>query len=122
MKPDNINISLNNLKNKELKVKKFEELIMSIDGIDEKKKTLWKEIYENATTDRENASILFTDSLMQIKGNTANHTILGPIIVKYIERMSRANDQILKLAEIIGSEEKPINMDEIYNSIDDGKH
>lgn len=122
MKPDNINISLDNLKNKELKVKKFEELIMSIDGIDEKKKTLWKEIYENATTDRENASILFTDSLMQIKGNTANHTILGPIIVKYIERMSRANDQILKLAEIIGSEEKPINMDEIYNSIDDGKH
>jgi len=122
MKPDNINTSLNNLKNKELKIKKFEELIMSIDGIDEKKKTLWKEIYENATTDRENASILFTDSLMQIKGNTANHTILGPIIVKYIERMSRANDQILKLAEIIGSEEKPINMDEIYNSIDDGKH
>ena len=121
MKAKEINDSLNNLKKKDLKVKKFEELLASIDSIDEKKKTLWKEIYENATTDRENASILFTDSLMQVKGNAANHTILGPIIVKYIERMSKANDQILKLAEIIGNDEKPINMDEIYSSIDEDR-
>lgn len=120
MKTKEISNSLDALKKKDLKVKKFETLLASIDGVDEKKKTLWKEIYENACVDRENASILFTDTLMQIKGNTANHTILGPIIVKYIERMSRANDQILKLAELIGSEEKPLDADSIFNSIDEG--
>lgn len=106
------------LKQKEKKVSQFDDLLSSIEGIDDKKRVLWLEIYRNALTDRESASILFTDSIMQIKGNAANHTILGPVVVKYIERMSRANDQIIKLAEIITKEEnRPIDSNSIFDQI-----
>ena len=79
---------------------------------------LWIEIYENAIEDRENASILFTDTLLQVKGNAANHNILGPVIAKYLERMSRANDQILKLAEIVAREDsKTMDPNAIFDKI-----
>ena len=68
--------------------------------------------------DRENAAILFTDTLIQVKGNAANHNILGPVIAKYLERMSRANDQILKLAELISKEDsKEIDTNSIFDKI-----
>lgn len=109
---------LSDLKSKESKVSQFDELLGSIESLDDKKRILWSEIYRNALTDRESASILFTDTIMQIKGNAANHSILGPIVVKYIERMSRANDQIIKLAEIITKEEsKPLDSDSIFDKI-----
>ena len=57
---------------------------------------------------------------MQLKGNAANHTILGPVVVKYIERMSRANDQLIKLAEIITKEDnRPIDSNSIYDQINE---
>lgn len=109
---------LTDLKSKEKKVAQFDELLESIEGLDNKKRILWSEIYKNALTDRESASILFTDTILQIKGNAANHSILGPIVVKYIERMSRANDQIIKLAEIITNEEnRPVDSDSIFDQI-----
>lgn len=115
---DKINDQMNILRDKERKVERFEDLLASIEGLDSKKKILWTEIYRNALTDRESASILYTDTIMQLKGNTANHTILGPIVVKYIERMSRANDQLIKLAEIITSEDsKPIDTNSIFDQI-----
>lgn len=115
---DTINDQMNILKSKERKVAQFDEMLNSIEGLDDKKKILWSEIYKNAVTDRESASILFTDTIMQLKGNTANHSILGPVVVKYIERMSRANDQLIKLAEIITDEEsKPLDTDSIFNKI-----
>jgi hypothetical protein len=115
---EKINNQFDNLKEKEDKVKKFSSLLETIEGLDDKKRVLWSEIYHNALTDRENASILFTDTIIQIKGNAANHSILGPVIVKYIERMSRANDQIIKLAEMITAEEnKPLDTGSIFDKI-----
>lgn len=115
---DTMNDQLNILKDKERRVSHFNELLESIEGLDDKKRILWSEIYKNAITDRESAAILYTDTIMQLKGNTANHTILGPIVVKYIERMSRANDQLIKLAEIITSEEnKPLDTNSIFERI-----
>ena len=115
---DKINDQMNILKEKEDKVARFEDLLESIDGLDSKKRILWTEIYRNALTDRESASILYTDTIMQLKGNAANHTILGPVVVKYIERMSRANDQLIKLAEIITSEDsKPLDTNSIFDQI-----
>jgi hypothetical protein len=114
----NMNKSLDSLDEKEKKIKQFSDILDSLTSTEDKKKMLWKEIYENAVNDRENAGILFTDALMQVKGNTANHNILGPVVAKYIERMSRANDQILKLAELIAQEEsKEMSMDSIYDKI-----
>lgn len=112
------NKTLDALNEKDKKIRQFSDILDTLTSTEEKKKLLWKEIYENAVNDRENAGILFTDTLMQVKGNAANHNILGPVIVKYIERMSRANDQILKLAELIANEEtKEISMDAIYDKI-----
>lgn len=117
---DVINDQLNILKTKEKKVLQFDQLLESIEGLDDKKKHLWSEIYKNAITDRESAAILYTDTIMQLKGNTANHSILGPIVVKYIERMSRANDQLIKLAEIITEEDsKPIDTNSIFDRINE---
>ena len=108
------------LQEKEKKVAQFEDLLSSIEGLDSKKRILWSEIYKNAVTDRESASILYTDTIMQLKGNTANHTILGPVVVKYIERMSRANDQLIKLAELITDDEnKPIDSNSIFDQINE---
>ena len=113
-----INKSLEKLNEVEKKIQQFSDLLDSLTTSEDKKKMLWKEIYENAINDREHAGILFTDALMQVKGNSANHNILGPVVAKYIERMSRANDQILKLAELIADEEsKEVDMDSIYDKI-----
>ena len=112
------NKSLDALNEKDKKIKQFSDILDTLTSTEDKKKLLWKEIYENAVNDRENAGILFTDTLMQVKGNAANHNILGPVIAKYLERMSRANDQILKLAELVSREEsKEMDPDAIFNSI-----
>ncbi len=109
---------LDKIKEKEKKVRQFADMLSSIGDLDDKKKVLWREIYENAIEDRQNASILFTDTLLQVKGNAANHNILGPVVAKYLERMSRANDQILKLAELVAKEdEKSIDTDSIFDKI-----
>ena len=115
---EKIGDQINSLKHKEIKVSQFSDILESIENLDDKKRVLWLEIYHNALTDRENASILFTDTILQIKGNAANHSILGPVVVKYIERMSRANDQVIKLAEMITNEEnKPLDTGSIFDKI-----
>ena len=112
--------SLESLDEKDRKIQSFKQLLDSIETIDEKKRILWKEIYENSLQDRESASVLFTDVWMQIRGNSANHNLLGPVAAKYIERMSRANDQIIKLAEMITAEEsKSIDSDDVFSMIGD---
>lgn len=110
--------ALDKIRSKESKIEKFGDILSSIKNLDDKKRVLWTEIYHNAVDDRENASILFTDTLMQVKGNAANHNILGPVIAKYLERMSRANDQILKLAEIVAREDsKTMDPNAIFDKI-----
>jgi len=106
------------VKEKEAKISKFSDLLESLEKTEDKKKLLWKEIYENAITDRENARVLLTDLLMQTRGSLANHGSYGTILSKYLERMSKSNDQILKLAELVAKEEnREVNIDDIYSKI-----
>ena len=44
--------------------------------------------------------------LLQITNTTTNHQAYGSIMSKYLERMAKSNDQILKLAELIAKEEE----------------
>jgi hypothetical protein len=106
---------------KKSKIEKFSDLLDSLSNTEDKKKMLWREVYENALYDRENANILLTDLLLQIKGSIPLHTTLGSIMSKYLERMSKSNDQILKLAELIAKEEEEntINAEDIFNKIQD---
>jgi len=88
------------------KTEQFGALLESIENLEEKKKHLWKEIYENAIVDRMNSYMLFTDVYSCMTGDKADHVTLGPMMAKYIERMNKSNDQLLKLADLIAKEEE----------------
>ena len=107
----------------EKKVEQFADLLSTIESAEDKKKMLWKEIYENAVTDRENASMLFTDAYTQMQSGTSEHISLGSTMSKYLERMNKSNDQILKLAELISREAEKaarIDPDDLFSQIDGG--
>ena len=104
------------------KVERFADILDSINSLEDKKKHLWKEIYENALTDRENAAILFTSVHGDIVG-AHNHQMLGQIATKYLERMCKSNEQILRLAELIDKAEQrseQINPDDVFDKISSG--
>ena len=108
----------------EKRVEQFADLLDSIESTEGKKKMLWREIYENAVTDRENAAMLFTDAYTQMQSGTAEHITLGPTMSKYLERMNKSNDQILRLAELIAKAEQrasQIDPDELFSKITEGE-
>ena len=104
----------------EEKIKNFENLLTSLEDLDDKKKALWKEIYTNAVTDRYHAYDMYTDLVVICRGKTSEHSIHASNLAKYMERMSRANDQLIKLAELIADAQKKsesINADDLYKKI-----
>ena len=113
---------MTNKKNKktEEKLEEFSDLLDSLTKTEDKKKLLWKESYQNALDDRENANILLVDLMKVSMNNSTNHLQFGTLMAKYLERMSKSNDQILKLAELIAKEQdvaENISDDEIFNKI-----
>jgi hypothetical protein len=110
----------------ERRIEDFSDLLDSIESSANKKKMLWKEIYQNAVTDRENAHVLFIDAWKQMGKGTAEHVTLGPTMAKYLERMCKSNEQILRLAELIAKADEAsskIDPDDLFNQIngDGGK-
>lgn len=102
-------------------IKNFNDLLESIDSLSDQKKSLWKEIYYNAITDRRAAYVLYNDLLSGVVGQPAQHAIHGPIMAKYIERVSRSNDQIIRLAELVAeaqaAENSSVNPNDIFDKI-----
>ena len=108
-------------KNKIKKVQKFNKLLESLTDIDDKKKSLWLEIYNNALIDRQHAYDLYEDVTNKIFQDQVNHATYGTQATKYLERLNKANDQLIKLAELIASSEKQqesIDVDEIFSTIE----
>ena len=104
----------------EEKIKNFSDLLDGLTKTKDKKKLLWKEAYQNALDDRESAHILFVDLLKVSVNNSTNHLQFGGLMSKYLERMSKSNDQILKLAELIAKEQEAadtVSDDEIFSRI-----
>tara|TARA_B100000212_G_C27369149_1_gene531744 strand:- start:910 stop:1278 length:369 start_codon:yes stop_codon:yes gene_type:complete len=104
------------------KVGNFAEVLEKIEHADAKKKILWKEIYENAMLDRQNAHVLFVEAYTTMSQGTTEHATLGSTLSKYLERMNKANDQLIKLAEIMNkseSEFNQINADDLFSQIQD---
>ena len=89
------------IKKTDLDLAVFSDLLDSITTIDERLKLLWKQIYENALIDRRNAYMIWTDLYIQVHGNAEQHVIHGDHMAKYMERMEKANTQLLKLAELV---------------------
>lgn len=102
------------------KIDTFAELLDNISNLEDKKKLLWREIYENALSDRENANALYTDLYLKMQGSQSDHMQVGAIMAKYLERMCKSNEQILKLAELISREETKaakIDIDDMFSAI-----
>ena len=89
----------------EEKVKDFSELLEQIENLPDKKKRLWCEIYENAILDRQNAYLMFTKLVRIAEDKSTEHAVHGRSLSSYIERMSKANDQLIKLAELVADAE-----------------
>ncbi len=108
------------VKEKQDKIKEFSDLLDSLENTEDKKKLLWKEAYQNAVEDRETAGILLTDLVLQSRNSQTNHLQFGSLMSKYLERMSKSNDQILRLAELIAKEQEKIETiseDDIFSKI-----
>ncbi len=117
----NVDELLEGRKRAEKKVEQFSDLLRILESTEDKKKLLWKEVYENAVADRENAGMLFTDAYIQMQSGTAEHVTLGSTMAKYLERMNKSNEQILRLAELIAKAEdrgSRIDPDELFSQIE----
>lgn len=104
----------------EQRVRDFTEILDRIDTLDDKKKQLWIEIYENCISDRQNAYALFTNLIAMCESKSTEWAIHGKTIVSLQERMSRAVDQLLKLADLVHKAEKAaesIDPESIYNQL-----
>lgn len=104
----------------EEKIRDFGELLKSIDSLDDKKKQLWKEIYENAISDRQNSYVMFTTLVRIMKSASTEFAVHGKTVATFLERMSRSNDQLIKLAELIAkaqSVDENINPDDMFEQI-----
>lgn len=103
------------------KIKNFSALLDQIDSLPDKKKKLWLEIYENAVTDRQNAYVLLTKLMAIVEDKSTEHAIHGKSLSSYIEKMSKANDQLIRLAELVAKSEagqvEEIDSEELFRRI-----
>ena len=93
------------------------------ESFDQTKEEVWKEIYQNALQDREKASMLITNMWKEITSDPEKHALYGGTMSKYLERMAKSNDQLVKLAELMQKsdvvvEEEDLDLDDVYSKID----
>ena len=106
----------------EEKIKEFTDLLGTLSTLDEKRKSLWKNIFENAVLDRRNAYIMFSDLYQKVHGKGEQHALHGSILAKYMERLNKSNEQLIKLAALVDhaitvEEEGSFNENEIYERL-----
>lgn len=124
VKEEKVSEDIKNYKSIKTSIATFKSLLDDISTLEDKKKSLWLEIYQNAVFDREMAIMLFDLLILEQSKNGNNITIQqfnGPIFSKYIERMTRANDQLIKLAELVEKaqqKEETIDANDIYQQLD----
>lgn len=102
------------------KFESFSSLVDKIEDLSDEKKHLYKEIYENANTDRQHAYGMYRILIDICGNNTTEHAVHARSIGTFVEKMSRANDQLLKLCDLIRrAEEKNefIDPDDMFNAI-----
>jgi hypothetical protein len=107
-------------KSVEERLKDFSGLLSQIESLNDKKRQLWTEIYENAITDRQNSYAMFARLVQIAQDKSSEHAVHGKTIATYIERMSKANDQLIKLAELIDKADKKnedIDPEDLFDKI-----
>ena len=89
-------------------------------SLDSKKKILWKQIYKNAVDDRSSALMLFTEVYGTMAKTSTDHVALGSTLVKYLEKMSKSNQQLIDLSNLITRDEtesSKFDTDDVFNQI-----
>jgi hypothetical protein len=107
---------------REKRLQDFSDLLDTLEDLADKKKHLWRQIYENAVNDRDSAGVLFLDLFVSTSSNATQHTLNGPILAKYLERMCRSNDQLIKLAELVERADQAnskIDVEDMYSKIEE---
>ena len=100
----------------------FEVLLDESKGLDDKKRLLWKQIYRNATEDRSTAGSLFNSAYASMGQTSTDHLAMGATLVKYLEKMTKSNQQLLELSALISKDEEQntkIDPDDIFKKIED---
>lgn len=108
----------------EEKIRDFSDLIKDIESLDDKMRHLWKEVYENALADRQNAYIMFTQLFGLINTKSTEWAVHGKTLTACVERMQKANEQMIKLADLIAaakSRDENVNPDAMYAQIKGGR-
>ena len=121
---DKNDLSEHEKKANKLKIDNFKSILENIKELDEKKKVLWEQIYENAIEDRSHAYMMFSILVEICEKNSTEHAVHGKSLSSYIEKMSRANDQILRLADLIRRTEEQseqIDPEEMFERISSGR-
>jgi MinD-like ATPase involved in chromosome partitioning or flagellar assembly len=104
----------------EERIRDFSGLLNQIESLNDKKRKLWMEIYENAISDRQNSYAMFVRLVKIVQDKSSEHAVHGKTIATYIERMSKANEQLIKLAELIAKAERKddeIDPDDMFERI-----
>lgn len=100
------------------KIENFDRLLDNMADLDPKLRHLWSEIYHNAVVDRRYARLPYEDLIQKILVAAENHGLYGDKLAKYLERMGKANDQLLLLAKYISDHQaadSSIDPNELYD-------
>jgi hypothetical protein len=66
--------------------------------------------------------MLITNLWKEITTDPEKHALYGTTMTKYLERMSKSNDQLVKLAELMSKTEEfddsPPDLDDVYDKIE----
>ena len=104
----------------ERKLLSFEALLNDISTLDDKKKSLWLQIYQNAIQDRQCAYNNYMSLLAIAQDKSSEWAVHGRNLGVFLERMSKANDQLLKLAELIAREmekQQEVSSSDLFSKI-----
>lgn len=106
----------------EKQMQDFAFLLDSLSTVEEKTKALWRQIYENAVQDRRNSYLMWIDLYKNVHGKITEHAIHGATLAKYMERMNKTNEQLIKLAELVGKAseeeiEENLSEEDMYDRI-----
>lgn len=100
----------------------FAKLIERMDGLDDNRKRLFREVYENAIADRLRATKLFDDLTQHMDADMSSrdaaHTLHGQTLARYLERMHKSTEQLLKLSELIAESLGKSDEDEFERAFD----
>ena len=84
---------------------------MKKDNKEEQLQKFTEKVLENIEFDREKADFLLNDIIEEIKKRKMEYKDLGPVAAKYLESLTRCNEQLVRLVSLLtpkgkASEEK----------------